>query len=151
MDKRITASPPEIKTFIQQVLNSLAMAHDTIIESRIGQIRDLVYLSTKNLSMPKGQARKLIPKFIGPMVVVGQHAMSNMYMLDLPDQLKACRVHPMFHMGLLRAHEPNDDTMFPRRDAQAFYDISNDKDAEWVVDKLVTHRWKGAQIKFLVK
>ena len=117
MDKRITASPPEIKTFIQQVLNSLAMAHDTIIKSRIGQIRDLVYLSTKNLSMPKGQARKLIPKFIGPMVVVGQHAMSNMYMLDLPDQLKACRVHPMFHMGLLQAHEPNDDTMFPRRDA----------------------------------
>ena len=82
---------------------------------------------------------------------MGQHAMSNTYTLNLPDQLKACRVHPMFHMGLLWTHEPNDDTMFPRRDTQAFYDVSNNKDAEWVVDKLVTHRWKKTQIKFLVK
>ena len=72
-------------------------------------------------------------------------------MLNLPDQLKACRVHSTFHVGLLWAHEPNDDTMFPRRDTQAFYNISNSKDMEWVVDDLVTHRWKGAQIKFLVK
>ena len=69
-----------------------------------------------------------------------------MYMLNLPDQLKAHRVHPMFHLRLLQAHEPNDDTMFPRRDTQVFYE-----DAEWVVNKLVAHRWKGAQIKFLVK
>ena len=80
-----------------------------------------------------------------------QHVTSNTYMLDLPNQLKARRVHPTFHMGLLWAHEPNDDTMFPRRDTQAFYDVSNDKDVEWVVNKLVAHRWKGAQIKFLVK
>ena len=69
MDKWITVSPPGVETFIQQVLDNLAMAHDAIIESRIGQmyhankkkgitptfeIGDLVYLSTKNLSMPKG-------------------------------------------------------------------------------------------------
>ena len=67
-------------------------------------------------------------------------------MLNLPNQLKAHRVHPTFHMKLLQAHEPNNDTMFPRRDTQVFY-----KDAEWVVNKLVAHRWKGAQIEFLVK
>ena len=53
------------------------------------EVGDLVYLSTKNLSMPKGRARKLIPKYIGLMKVVKQHIMSNMYTLDLPDQLKA--------------------------------------------------------------
>ena len=64
------------------------------------------------------------------MAVVGRHAVSNTYTLDLPDQLKAHRVHPTFHLGLLQAHEPNDDTMFPRRDAQVFYDVGNDEDAE---------------------
>ena len=95
------------------------------------KIGDLVYLSTKNLSMPKGRARKLIPKYIGPMKVVKRHTASDTYTLDLPDQLKVRRVHPMFHVGLLRAHEPNNDTMFPRRDTQAFYDVGNDDEAEW--------------------
>ena len=88
------------------------------------EVGDLVYLSTKNLSMPKGRARKLIPKYIGPMKVARWHTESDTYTLDLPDQLKARRVHPTFHVGLLRAHEPNDDTMFPRKDAQAFYDVT---------------------------
>ena len=126
----------------------MAMAHDAIIESRIGQtyhankrkgivpkfeIGDLVYLSTKNLSMPKGRARKLIPKYIGLMKVVKRHTTSDTYTLNLPDQLKVRRVHPTFHVGLLRAHEPNDDK------------------AEWVVDELLAHRWKGTQIEFLVR
>ena len=162
VDKGRTLSPPGVETFVRQVLENLAMAHDTIIESQIGQtyhtnkrkgivpkfeIGDLVYLSTKNLSMPKGRARKLISKYIGPMKVVKRHTTSDTYTLDLPDQLKVRRVHPTFHIGLLWAHEPNNDTMFPRRDAQAFY---NDK-AEWVVDELLAHRWKGTQIEFLVR
>ena len=60
-------------------------------------------------------------------------------------------MHPTFHVGLLWAHEPNDNTMFPRRDAQAFYDVGNDNDMEWVVDELLTHRWKGTQVEFLVR
>ena len=54
--------------------------HDTILEHRIGQtyysnkchqpsikyqINDLVYLSTKNFTLPKHRAQKLMPKFIG--------------------------------------------------------------------------------------
>ena len=69
VDKGITVSPLGVETFVPQVLDNLAMAHNTIIESRIRQtyhtnkrkgimpmfkIGDLVYLSTKNLSMPKG-------------------------------------------------------------------------------------------------
>ena len=110
-----------------------------------------MYLSTKNLSMPKGRARKLIPKYIGPMKVVRQHTTSNTYTLDLPDQLKARIVHPTFHIGLLWAHEPNDDTLFSRRDTQAFYDVGNDDKVEWVVDELLAHRWKGTQIEFLAR
>ena len=58
-----------VKQFAQQAQLNLMMAHDTIIESRVVQAHhtnchrqpgelhspgDLVYLSTKNLSLPKG-------------------------------------------------------------------------------------------------
>ena len=33
MDKGRTSSPPGVETFIQQVLENLAMAHNAIIES----------------------------------------------------------------------------------------------------------------------
>ena len=69
MDKGVTSSPPGVKTFVQQVLKNLAMAHDAIIKSRVEQtyhinrrkgimpmfeVRNLVYLSTRNLTIPKG-------------------------------------------------------------------------------------------------
>ncbi|KZT32162.1 hypothetical protein SISSUDRAFT_971594, partial [Sistotremastrum suecicum HHB10207 ss-3] len=70
-----------INEFVQQAQWNLLSAHDSIIASRIlqshqvnkkrtaappYQIGQLVYLSTKNLSLPKGRARKLLPKYIGP-------------------------------------------------------------------------------------
>lgn len=70
---------PGVKAFVEQALRNLSMAHDTIIESRSSQthqankrrregdvykVGDLVYLSTKNLNLPKGRAQKLMPKFI---------------------------------------------------------------------------------------
>ena len=51
-------------------------------------VGELVYLSTKNLTLLKGRARKLLPKYIGPMKVVVSHLETNNYMLELPQQLK---------------------------------------------------------------
>ena len=70
-----------IKEFALSALRNLAEAHDTIIEMRMSQmerpnrrrcqepviaIGNLVYLSTKNLNMPKDRARKLCLKYISP-------------------------------------------------------------------------------------
>ncbi|KAF8808244.1 hypothetical protein BYT27DRAFT_7097399, partial [Phlegmacium glaucopus] len=71
---------PSIRNFALQKKLALMSAHDSILAARVKQTRDanrkrqdvpfkerdLVYLSTKNISFPKGLARKLIPKFIGP-------------------------------------------------------------------------------------
>ena len=69
-----------IRSFAADALQNLAAAHDVIIEARVIQTHiankkcmeeptyapgDLVYLSTKNLYMPKNRARKLCPKYIG--------------------------------------------------------------------------------------
>ena len=103
------------------------MAHDAIIEHRMMQahhahrhrkpsehfsLGNLVYLSTKNLSLPKGRAKKLLPKFIGPYKIVEVHTAASTVTLDLPPELTAWRVHPTFHVSLIWAHVPNDNGRF---------------------------------------
>jgi len=117
-----------VKQFAQQVLWNLMVAHDTIIEHRVMQTHhayhrqmagefylpgDLVYLLTKNLALPNGRAKKLLPKFIGPYKVVEAHTPASNVTLELPPKLTAWRVHPTFHMSLIQAHIPNNDGRFP--------------------------------------
>jgi len=35
--------------------------------------------------------------------------------------------------------------------AQAFYDMGNPGDAEWLVDEITAHCWVGNKVEFLVK
>jgi len=142
------------------------MALDAIIESCVIQthhtnkkrkdpptldVGELVYLSTKNLTLPKGRARKLLPKYIGPMRIVASNPTMDNYTIELPQQLKDQRIHPTFHVNLLRQHEPNDDRLFLKWDAQAFYDMGNPDNAEWLIDEITAHRWVGNKVEFLVK
>ena len=77
-----------VKQFAEQARSNLLAAHDVILENRISQSfhtnkkrrvdpdykrDDFVYLSTKNLALPKGRARKLVPKFIGPYKILEAH------------------------------------------------------------------------------
>jgi len=79
-------------------------AHDSIIEARVFQTQvanklrkeepkisngDLVYLSTKNLNLPKGRAHKLCPKFVGPYKVIMAHPEVSNYTLELLAALQA--------------------------------------------------------------
>ena len=50
-----------------------------------------MYLSTQNLTLPKGRARKLVPKYIGPykVVVVKAHNEASTVTLELPPALVA--------------------------------------------------------------
>ena len=91
-------------------------AHDVIIVNRVQQtfhtnkkrqasalyhVGDHVYLSTKNLTLPKGRARKLVPKYIGPYKVVKAHNEASTVTLELPPALVAPRISPTFHTGLV--------------------------------------------------
>ena len=94
---------PGIQGFVRQAWDNLAMALDAIIESRVIQthhankkrkdpptldVGELVHLSTKNLTLPKGRARKLLPKYIGPMRVTASNPTTDNYTIELPQQLK---------------------------------------------------------------
>jgi hypothetical protein len=73
---------------------------------------DMVYVSSKNISLPKGMVRKLTPKYIGPYQIIEDYG-NNSYKLELPSRLKQRGVHPVFHSSYLRIHIPNDDRLFP--------------------------------------
>ena len=94
---------------------------------------------TKNLSLPKGQAKKLLPKFIGLYKIVEAHTAASTVTLDLPPELTARRVHPTFHTSLIWAHVPNDDGRFPCQDAKSYYDFGSADEPEWFINEILGH------------
>ena len=73
-----------------------------------------MYVSTKNISLPKGYARNLTPRYIGPYRIVQDYG-NNSFKLDLPANLRRRGIHDVFHSSLLQVHQPNDDHLFPGR------------------------------------
>ncbi|KZT31312.1 hypothetical protein SISSUDRAFT_995295, partial [Sistotremastrum suecicum HHB10207 ss-3] len=75
---------PGVRVFVQRIKDALISAHDAILAARVKSTvqankhrkivpfvpGDLVYLSTENLRLPKNKARKLAPKFIGPLKIL---------------------------------------------------------------------------------
>jgi hypothetical protein len=103
-------------------------AHDVIIESRVSQMfhankkhwaspgyrrGDQVYLSMKNLTLPKGRARKIVPRFIGPYWVTKAHNEASMVTIKLPPELVSRCITPTFHTSLVRPYVSNDSHRFP--------------------------------------
>jgi hypothetical protein len=68
------------------------------------KVRDLVYLSTDNLSLPKGQAKKLWPKYIGPYKALEAYHRASTVRLELPAALEARHIMPTFHVSLIKLH-----------------------------------------------
>ena len=159
------SSVPGVKQFVSRALQNLADAHDALIESRVHQthnanrrpresdtfaIGDLVYVSTEDLSLPKGRATKLLPKYAGPFKVIDAQPSTSSYQLELPTQLQGRHLHDRFHRSKLRPYHPNDDALFPHREAHAFYDFGTPDDQEWLVEELISHKWDGNTLSFQV-
>ena len=71
------------------------------------QVDDLVWLSTKNLSIEDGSGiRKLHPKFCGPFKILKQ-INDVTFKLELSDPMKARGVHDAFHCSLLKPYVPD--------------------------------------------
>jgi len=157
---------PGVKHFVARALQNLADAHDAIIESRVRQthnanrhrreddafaIGDPVFVSTSDLSLPKGRASKLLPKYVGPFKVLEAHPHTSTYKVELPSQLKARNLHDRFHRSKLRPYHANDDALFPHREAHMFYDFGTPDDQEWLVDEILAHNWDRSQLSFRVR
>jgi transposase InsO family protein len=102
---------------------------------------DEVLLSTENLNLPKGRARKLCPKYVGPYKVLEDEHKTSNYRLKLPPDLSRRRVHDVFHENVLKPFVRNNDELFPGREALPHYDFGDDPDREWIVKNIVEHKW----------
>ena len=113
--------------------------HDVILEHRVMQTHysnkywipgviyhknDMIYLSTKNLALPRGRARKLMPRFLGPCKVLKAMNDSSNVTLELTPKLKDRRISPTFHTNLVRPYVKNNDILFPKIKAKSYYDLA---------------------------
>jgi len=145
-----------VSQIIENIKDVLDKTHDKLVtqrvrqatqankrrrEGRCFQVGDKVLLSTANLNLPKGRPKKLCPKFIGPYEVLKVDHKTSTYKIKLPPDLAKRQVHDVFHENVLKPFIPNNDELFPKRDALKHYDFGNDPDHEWVVQSITDHRW----------
>lgn len=102
---------------------------------------DLIFLSTENLSLLKGRAHKLTPKYLGPYKVLKADHLSLTYKIELPPDLKARWIHDTFHEKVLKPHIKNDPKLFPKCKTCVHYNVGNEPDQEWVVSSIEDHKW----------
>lgn len=155
---------PSIRVYLQKRKQAMMAAHDSMLQARVKQTRmanrkrqpcpfkekDLAYVSTKNLSLPKGLTRKLTPKFIGPYCLLKSYG-NNSFLVDLPHRLRQRGIHPVFHSSLLRIHIPNDDQLFPGRLDNQVFEFDGEREPEWQVNSILSHRGTGKNAEFQVE
>ncbi len=113
-------------------------------------VGDLAYVSSSDLSLPKGRASKLLLKYIGPFKVLDANLSTSSYKIELPAQLRARHLHDRFHRSKLQPYHANDDSLFPHREGKVLYDFGTPDDQEWLVDKIQSHKWDGDVLMFQV-
>jgi hypothetical protein len=138
-------------------------AHDSILAHRVKEIKtanrkripspfeigDLVYVSSKNLSIPKGLARKFYPKYVGPYPII-QNFNNESFKLGISKSLRQRGIHDVFHSSLLRVHVANNDRLFPNCSDVTLWE-SSETGQEWAVSRIKTHSGKGRNAIFEIE
>jgi hypothetical protein len=99
-----------------------------------------VLLNTRNLKFKGTNCPKLQPRFIGPFTVE-ERVGSVSYKLTLPDTM---RVHPVFHVELLREYRGDAFTPSPQYECE-------DGTTYWEVESLLSRRGSDARRSYLVR
>ncbi|KIJ53924.1 hypothetical protein M422DRAFT_153804 [Sphaerobolus stellatus SS14] len=135
-----------IKHFAEQAKWNIMATHDAIIASHIKQ--------TVNANKKRRPGEEYSPGdlvYLRPYKVLEARNESSNVVLDLPDELKARKIHATFHNSLIRPHVPNNDSWFPNREAKAFYDFGKDDEQEWFVEEIIGHEWSNDGLQFRVQ
>lgn len=94
---------PGVWRIARQTMMAVYDAHNTVIHMQVHQMcqvnkhrqpspfkeGDLVFVSTADFAMLKGHARKLAPKYFGPILITKEVAKGVSYCLELPEELLA--------------------------------------------------------------
>ncbi|KAJ9522021.1 hypothetical protein QJQ45_005072 [Haematococcus lacustris] len=94
-----------------------------------------VLLSTRNLRIKTGKVRKFVPRYVGPFVVEAK-INANAYRLTLPANMS--RLHPVFHVSLLKKYSGSDVGIMPPPVEWM------DETPVYYVERLLDHRYTRA-------
>ncbi|KAJ9504514.1 hypothetical protein QJQ45_008697 [Haematococcus lacustris] len=141
-NKRRTVIVPRDKQLREHILHEM---HDAKKSSdSVFQVGDRVLLSTMNLRNMVGKARKLLPRYVGPFRIEA-HVGEDAVKLTLPPAMS--RIHPVFHVSLLRPYEGNFGRLPPTELGWL------DDSPQYEVERIVSHRHvrAGKAKEYLVK
>jgi hypothetical protein len=138
----------DLQQAVEKAKKCLAAARDrmkeyadrkrTPVEFSVG---DRVWLNCKNLNFKGQPSKKLLARFIGP-YTIEQRVGGQAYKLTLPSEMS--RVHPVFHVSLLRRFVDDGEIHVP-----PVHEVHDE--VYHGVDCIVRHRGSGAKKQYLVK
>ena len=67
--------------------------------------------------------------------------------IKLPPQLKDRRISPTFHTNLVWPYVKNNNILFPKREANLYYDFGNNDEQEWFINKILAHKWTNNNLQ----
>jgi hypothetical protein len=114
------------------------------------EVGDMVLLSANHLrlaSMAARPSKKLQPRFVGP-YRIAQIVSPVAYRLELPPSL---RVHPVFHVSLLRAYVKPDSIPYRESPDPPPPAISINDHEEFEVEQIVDKRLHRRRVEYLVR
>jgi hypothetical protein len=135
---------PAANEFVNGLNKAIALARDSLTSAQASMKRnadnhrrdlefavgDNVLLSSKHIKLKAVGTKKLLPKLLGPFTVlkrIGKLA----YKLDLSRDMP--KVHPVFHVSLLRPYTPGTTPPPP-------ISVVIDDEPEWQVKRILNHR-----------
>ncbi|KNZ76712.1 hypothetical protein J132_08781, partial [Termitomyces sp. J132] len=100
--------------------------------------------------LPKGRAKKLCPKWVGPYRILEAYNETSNYVLELSMALQEYKIHPKFYVLLLQLYKASNNVLFSNRETPEPYDFGVPDNQQWFFNDLIGHYWDGANLKFKV-
>lgn len=107
-------------------------------------------VSTKNLNVTSQIGRpaaKLDHRWAGPFVVLEKNSAVS-YKIELPANM---RVHPVFHMSVLKRYQEATNERFPGRNPDRPPPVIVDEEEEFEIEEILAHETKRGKTRYLVK
>ncbi|KAA1116677.1 hypothetical protein PGT21_050140 [Puccinia graminis f. sp. tritici] len=142
--KQIDEVQSELKLCLEAAQESMKNQFDKgVKDTPIWNVGEEVWLNSKNISTTR-PSPKLDHRWLGPFQISKKISQSA-YKLTLPLSMQG--VHPVFHVSVLRKHNP--DTITGRRHPSP-EPVQVNNEEEWEVEGVLDCRRRGKKVEYLV-
>ena len=70
--------------------------------------------------------------------------------IELPQELKDKRISPTFHTNLVWLYFKNNNILFPKWEANSYYNFGYNDRQEWFIDEISAHKWANNDLELQV-